>query len=220
MTPITKKIRSASGSSMPLALLFLLFCLAVGGVVLTAASANAGRTARLKVEQQDYLAVQSAARLMRDELQKLEFQGSYTVTTTETPVLDDKGKPTGETKTESATSDKSGGLNEGQFRDLLSGDFTNLYRYGTQPPSHDLTITAAGMPDVNATLTVGADYSITVTLQQNENQSNLMTLKISPKKVETSGTTTTQTDTATITTTTYKTAVTYTDAVITKGGAA
>ncbi|MEG0755490.1 MAG: hypothetical protein RR450_03760, partial [Oscillospiraceae bacterium] len=71
-----------------------------------------------------------------------------------------------------------------------------------------------------ATLTVGADYSITVILQQNENHSNPMTLQISPKKVETSGTTTTQTDTATTTATTYTTAVTYTDAVITKGGAA
>lgn len=220
MTPITKKIRSASGSSMPLALLFLLFCLAVGGVVLTAASANAGRTARLKVEQQDYLAVQSAARLMRDELQKLKFTGSYTVTTTETPVLDNQGnpvkgpdgKPTGETKTEITTSAKSGSLGQAQFKELLDKNFANLYIEGIQPPSHDLTITAAGMPDVKATLAVGSDYSITVTLKRKENDSNPMTLRLTQSvasPISIAGNVTT-----------YTTAVTYPDAVITKGGAA
>ncbi|MEG2138804.1 MAG: hypothetical protein RRY64_09110, partial [Oscillospiraceae bacterium] len=175
----------------------------------------------IKVEQQDYLAVQSAARLMRDDLQKLKFTGSYTVTTTEVLVLDAQGnpvkgpdgKPTGETKTETETSPKSGALDGGQFHKLLNGEFTNLYRDGTTPPSsHDLTITAAGMPDVKATLTVGADYSITVTLQQNENHSNPMTLRLAqrvawPISVEGN-------------VTTHATAVTYTDAVITKGGAA
>ncbi|MEG1577829.1 MAG: hypothetical protein RR336_03590 [Oscillospiraceae bacterium] len=240
MTPITKKIRSASGSSMPLALLFLLFCLAVGGVVLTAASANAGRLARLKVEQQDYLAVQSAARLMRDDLQKLEFTGSYTetsvATTTITPSENPNEPPTvTQTTTEPTYGNVKAGFTVGNLLQLLDADSKRLYQStpplkGTAyaPTPHYLTITAAvGMPEVTAKLILQGDYTIVAELAGGS-ASNSMTLKISPKKVETSSTTTTETDEATTTATiyttttatTYTTSVTYPDAVITKGGAA
>lgn len=62
---------------MLLGLLFLLFCLMVGAVVLTAASANAGRTERNRQVQQNYLAVQSAANLIMDDMADMDFQGVF-----------------------------------------------------------------------------------------------------------------------------------------------
>jgi len=67
------KLHSSSGASMVMALLFLLLCLMVGAVILTAASANAGRVSRQRSQQQDYFTVSSAAKLLRDELEGLTF---------------------------------------------------------------------------------------------------------------------------------------------------
>lgn len=72
-----QKLRSASGASMLLALLFLIFSVTVGAVVLTAASASAGRIARNRQEQQNYLAVASAAQLLQTDLEALTLTGSY-----------------------------------------------------------------------------------------------------------------------------------------------
>lgn len=74
---IKKKLKSQSGSSMVIAMLFLLFCGVVGGVALTAASANLGRDARIRTEPRDFLLVESSALLLRDTLSKLSFTGSY-----------------------------------------------------------------------------------------------------------------------------------------------
>lgn len=78
MTELRQKLHSRSGASMMLALLFLFCCLMVGAVALTAASASAGRTERNRRQQQDYLAVQSAARLLMDEMSDMKYQAAYT----------------------------------------------------------------------------------------------------------------------------------------------
>lgn len=77
MARIRRKLYSAAGASMLLGLLFLLFCLTVGAVVLTAASVGAGRTQRNRQVQQNYLAVQSAANLLMDSFEDMEFTGTY-----------------------------------------------------------------------------------------------------------------------------------------------
>ncbi|MEG1396632.1 MAG: hypothetical protein RSC82_06615, partial [Oscillospiraceae bacterium] len=83
-----------------------------------------------------------------------------------------------------------------------------------------IAITAAdGMPKVTVDLKLQGDYTIVAVLEGGS-ASNKMTLKISPKKDETSSTTTTGTAAVTNTITTHTTTVTYPDAVITKGGAA
>src|SRR5574344_1463921 len=78
MREIRKKLKSRSGASILLALLFLLIALSVGAIVLTSASANAGRIERNRQEQQNYLAVRSAALLLRDDLANASFTASYT----------------------------------------------------------------------------------------------------------------------------------------------
>lgn len=65
MNNIKNKLRSKSGASMLIAMVFMLFCLFVGGVVLAAASANGYRVAHLS-DQQDFLSQRSAGLLLSD----------------------------------------------------------------------------------------------------------------------------------------------------------
>ncbi|GEM_PF-7126589 len=65
---LREKLNSKKGASLIIALVFLLFCTFVGGAVLAAATANAGRVADLKNDQQDYLNQRSAALLLKDEM--------------------------------------------------------------------------------------------------------------------------------------------------------
>ena len=67
MNMFSRKLRSNSGASMILALVFMLFCMFVGGTVLAAASANGYRVAHLS-DQQQYLDERSAAFLTAEEL--------------------------------------------------------------------------------------------------------------------------------------------------------
>ena len=67
MNRISKKLRSQTGASMLIALLFLMFCLFVGGSVLAAAGDNGARAVRIS-DQQEFLSLRCAAGLMADEL--------------------------------------------------------------------------------------------------------------------------------------------------------
>lgn len=62
------KLKSRRGASIIIALLVLLICVTAGTAALTAAGANAGRYTHMRADQQRYLAVASAARLVRSEL--------------------------------------------------------------------------------------------------------------------------------------------------------
>lgn len=80
MKALRQKLHSRRGASILIALLFFLVCLMVGGVVLTAAAANAGRLTHLRQDQQTYFILSSAVRLLRDDLQG----AAYTVKETKT----------------------------------------------------------------------------------------------------------------------------------------
>lgn len=67
MNKILRKLRSKAGESMILAMVFMLFCVFVGGSVLASATANAYRVEHLS-DQQDYLSQRSVAKLISDEL--------------------------------------------------------------------------------------------------------------------------------------------------------
>ena len=62
------KLRSRSGKSMVLALIFLLFCLSLGGTVLASAFGNASRTAGQAEMEQCYVNQRSAMLLLADLL--------------------------------------------------------------------------------------------------------------------------------------------------------
>jgi len=77
---IMRKLRSEKGASISFALLLFLVCAVAGSVILTAATAAAGRMSRLAESDQRYYSVTSAA-----ELLKKEFDGA-SVTIVETTI--------------------------------------------------------------------------------------------------------------------------------------
>lgn len=85
MKKIREKLRSESGASILLALLFFLLCAMVGASVLMAAASNAGKSRSSREEQQKYLTLSSALQLVCDELTaaKTKYMANYTVTTIE-----------------------------------------------------------------------------------------------------------------------------------------
>lgn len=83
MQPISAKLRSQQGASIIIALVFFLLCLTVGVIVLTAATANAGRLQDQRQVQQRYLTVSSAAVLLQEQLAGLAFEAVTTTTTIE-----------------------------------------------------------------------------------------------------------------------------------------
>lgn len=91
MRELRKKLHSQSGASILLALLFLLACMMVGASVLTAAASNAGKIQSSYEEQQRYLALSSALRLVIDQLEEAKYYGRYTVDKwTEHETIEDK----------------------------------------------------------------------------------------------------------------------------------
>ncbi len=65
---IVRKLRSGRGASLLAALLLFLVCSVIGIVVLTAATAAAGRASKLAENDQRYFSVSSAAELLAQEL--------------------------------------------------------------------------------------------------------------------------------------------------------
>lgn len=112
MERIRGKLHSRTGASMLIALLFFLVAMTVGVVVLTAASANAGRVKRNRDEQQKYLAVASAAGLLREDITGdpcLTFIGSYRRIDTEIVTYHEwKNPETGEVSTWTTTEHTTG----------------------------------------------------------------------------------------------------------------
>lgn len=81
---VMRKLRSRRGMSIIMGLLLLLVCVTAGAAALTSAASNAGRYSHLRRDQQRYLAVASAARLVRDELCAGEYTASASLTETYT----------------------------------------------------------------------------------------------------------------------------------------
>lgn len=82
---IGRKLKSSSGASMLLALVFLLLSAVVSASVLMAAVSNAGRSRSKLEEHQKYLALSSALTLLSDDIRQAEYTGQYLYLETETP---------------------------------------------------------------------------------------------------------------------------------------
>lgn len=80
MKRIREKLRSESGASILLALLFFLLCTMVGASVLMAAASNAGKSRSGRVEQQKYLTLSSAMQLVCDELTAAQYTAKFNLT--------------------------------------------------------------------------------------------------------------------------------------------
>ena len=66
---LRNRIRSNSGATILLALLFFLLCALAGSIILSAGSAAAGRISGLKETEQSFYSVTSAAQIMREEIE-------------------------------------------------------------------------------------------------------------------------------------------------------
>lgn len=98
MRRMRRKWESQSGASILLALLFLLVCMMVSASVLMAAASNAGKIRSNYEEQQRYLALSSALRLVAGQIAEAEYTGGYTVQRWVVPIFDEEGIRIGETK--------------------------------------------------------------------------------------------------------------------------
>ncbi len=82
---LRRKLASRRGTSITFAMLLFLICAVIGVIVLVAGTAAAGRTSRLVEADQRYFAVNSAAQLLREEIEgcsvtvsrKRTITGSY-----------------------------------------------------------------------------------------------------------------------------------------------
>lgn len=72
-----RKLKSQSGASLLLALLFLLICMMVSASILMAAVSHAGKHRSNLEEHQTYLAISSAVSALCDELNRTAYQGQY-----------------------------------------------------------------------------------------------------------------------------------------------
>jgi len=77
MNAVRKKLREKSGVSILIGLMFLIVCLTVGTIVLTASTAAAGKLARQRQSEQDYMDVASAARLLKKRIGVLTFKHTH-----------------------------------------------------------------------------------------------------------------------------------------------
>ena len=68
MNAVQRKLHDRSGATLTVALLFFIMCAAAGSVILAAATTSTGRLSQMQTSDQNYYAVVSAAKLIRDEI--------------------------------------------------------------------------------------------------------------------------------------------------------
>lgn len=95
MKAVQRKLQDRSGATLTVALLFFIMCAAAGSVILAAATTSTGRLAELQASDQNYYAVVSAAKLIRDEIdgQTIGVKQTEMKTTTVTTKTDNGGTP-------------------------------------------------------------------------------------------------------------------------------
>lgn len=163
-----RKWHSGRGASILLALLFLLLCMMVGASVIMAAASNSGKIRSNQEEQQRYLALSSALRLVCDELERMEYVGRYRhghvdVYSWVPPVYDAEGKIDEEGKWVDSGRDRhfywqqQGLLRR---RDSAEGTETQWHLMNTIPFQHDLDKVFAGsFGDLIDDIQAGDEYS-------------------------------------------------------------
>ena len=90
MKAVQRKLQDRSGATLTVALLFFIMCAAAGSVILAAATTSTGRLSELQASDQNYYAVVSAAKLIRDEIDGETISVGQTETTTVTTTQTEK----------------------------------------------------------------------------------------------------------------------------------
>ena len=102
MNAVQRKLHDRSGATLTVALLFFIMCAAAGSVILAAATTSTGRLSQLQASDQNYYAVVSAAKLIRDEIDRQtigvkQTETKTTIVTTKTDNGDTPEDPTDDT---------------------------------------------------------------------------------------------------------------------------
>lgn len=139
---LNEKLHDRSGASLLFAILVFMLCILAGTAALTAAAANAGRYTHLESEQQTYLTISSAVRLMKDEV------AGTTLTAT---------RESGGTTVEA----------DGHWIGEIAGKLMDpVFTPGGTPPEKKLTVSGIdGMADVTVTVTMDASCTLKMTLK-------------------------------------------------------
>lgn len=146
MKKLCKKLKGKGGASIVIALVFFLLCLTVGSIVLTAATASAGRMKEQRRRQQDYLTVSSAAELLRDQMAGLTYE-----ITTETI---DGGLP-----------QRTYAAPDAPLAATMAEDAKTVYEgFPSSPAARSFTLAADGLETVQAGFSMDESYVVTVTL--------------------------------------------------------
>jgi len=195
MKVVTRKLKSRAGISLAIALVFFLLCAMVGTVVLSAASASAGNTARERQLYRETQALISAAQLLSQDIQAITYTGSYTktetVTTTVTPAAQEGGDPSTQVTTEEKydlldpelkdsklfeAKDGSDNLNlTARYKEKLPNEINGSL--STMPNPQTLkfgSILTSHIPEVTGSIAVEANYDLTVELVCGKNSMTLM----------------------------------------------
>ncbi len=201
MRRVREKLKSNSGATILFAILVFMLCILAGTGALTAAAANSGRYTHLKADQQQYLSVSSAAKLLKKELSGTTFTAKARVTETVTT------GPGGTTTTRKVDwADTANHITyDGGLKALLASQLEDLFEYGvcsgltgspttttgfditgTKPTVLDksYTIDADKAGKVTAKLTMGTttadltsnDFIITIELNEGQKYASTLTL--------------------------------------------
>lgn len=141
MNAVQRKLQDRSGATLTVALLFFIMCAAAGSVILAAATTSTGRLAELQASDQNYYAVVSAAKLIRDEIDGQTISVGQTETKTVTT-----------TRTEKKETDASGA-------EVTVVEETTKTEYSYSAPEFEhLEDTTAG-EGIPSTTTAGTDIT-------------------------------------------------------------
>ena len=81
-TALRRKLKSKTGASLMLGLMFFLLCFFVSAVLLASAAVNISRASMQRKEQQAYLSINAAAGLLQSEMEKIkDFTANETLIT-------------------------------------------------------------------------------------------------------------------------------------------
>lgn len=200
MDKIRRKLKNRSGASILIALVLFLTCAMVGSVVLSSATGNADKIRTRKGEQQEYLSVSSAARLIQSAVGSTVYSGweNYTVyecVGESAPLRPDKHSDVADVCTEMTFENNDDAGLKADIAANVYRAFRSHTKYYTQSSVPDeitknFVISGDQMDDVNVKMildTTTYDLSFKLTVGDNSVSDYAMTLNfnasvVSPNK--------------------------------------
>lgn len=207
MGRVWRKVKSRSGASLMFAILVFMLCVLAGTAALTAAAANSGRYTHLRGEQQMYLAVNSAAKLMENQLVGKNFTATKETTT-------GAHSPSITSNNFDATNCIFSDWLKNYFADVFGGTAT-----GNKTKNYEINLdvnsdSVNDIPTVKVKVTAGTDYRVEIVLSVEVTTTGatptttkyyetsvtlIPTVTTDPPVVNTTGGVTTTTETITVT---------------------